>query len=149
VTLAHSISLWDADDRRAWIYFFSSAPTTAEREEILQGRGGTWPEKKTLFVELRMVFRPASVNAELATLAHYHVELCDFQDDPVPNHRYGDLIGSGPLVDWTKQKEVIEVSGALKRGGRLKGRFKGDREATIENGRTKLEWSLTFDVKLE
>jgi hypothetical protein len=51
--------------------------------------------------------------------------LWDFQADPEPNHRHCDYIGFGPLIDWTKRKEVIEVSGALKRGGRLKGRFKG------------------------
>jgi hypothetical protein len=156
VTLSHSISLWDADERTAAIVFFSSAPTAAERDKILKNKARSWAlalDKKTPFVELALEFRPASVHAELATLAGYRVDFWNFRDDLARHGSHADSVGFGPLLDWTKQKEVIEVSGDLQRGGRLKGRLKGVREATKggvnANNLPRCEWSLTFDVKLE
>ena len=147
VTLSHSIGVWHAEQRTATIFFLSSAPTTEEREKLLKAPGRL--NKGTPWVELALVFRPASVNAELATLAEYTVTLWDFEDDPAPLQRHAEQIGFGPLVDWTKQREVIEVSGALGQGARLKGRFEGESDVTIANKRAKRLWSLSFDVKLE
>jgi hypothetical protein len=133
VILSHSVSLWDADARTAAIVFFSSPPTAAERDKILQDQARSWAlalDKKTPFVELALEFRPASVRAELATLAGYRGDFWNFQEAPAHHGSHADSVGFGPLLDWTKQKEVIEVSGDLQRGGRRKGRLKGVREAT-------------------
>ncbi len=139
------VALWEAPKRYVHLGFLPSAPAPEERAGFLQL---TWwpPSVKVPAMSLCLKFKDGETAASISSLEQYCVAFWNYPQNPYSTPNTMNYVSN----DWNYSGGVQELSGDLRKGGRIRGKFARewlfDSPAGIH---VRYQWSLEFDALLE
>jgi hypothetical protein len=139
------VAWWNAAGHYAVVGFFPSAPTAADRAAILKDKS-LYPSTKGVAIEFGLKFKEGVSAAPMRSLERYYVFFFKYPANPLPTPMSLNVQHD----DWTKGGGIQELSGELRKGGRLHGKFKyGQVYTASTTGPIAYQWDVECDIPLE
>lgn len=139
------VAWWNAAGHYAVVGFFPAAPTAADRAAILKDKS-LYPSAKGTAIEFGLKFKEGASAASLRSLERYYVFFFKYPANPLPTPMSLNVQHD----DWAKGGGIQELSGELRQGSRLHGKFKyGQVYRDSTAGPISYQWDLECDIPLE